>query len=703
MKTKLALSALLFTVAVATHAQSSQWVAINDYRGGANTHVNATAYDGLQTTNSGPLKNIATGATLPVSLTVTNKGCANGTTSGTPATGTPAYTNFNGFVTFANSIVQVQQPLSTSNVLAYVFTGLDPARRYSFRGTAVRGNAAYNYRWTLTRLEGAASFTDAHSSNVLTSTTAPGTGILATNEVAFNGGIQNTAATGDIVDWENIAPASSTIVIYNYMYTNLIPASWGVPGNYATNNQHSYGFEAIRLEEFSTGVDTCVGITNQSGNISVPERGSANFSISATGTPQTIRWYRSNDGGANYSLIAGAVSTTYTISSVAASDNNARFYANVSNATCNVNSSVKILTVIPDGTPPTALNAVANTNLTTITISFSEALASSSVTPSAFAVYLTGSSPGGPVDTASVTNGTNVIITVTSSPMTYGQNYSVRITGVTDTAGTPNPISPNPTVLPIHPNVIVFPLTKTWRFNQTGQDLGTAWKEVGYDDTVAGWSSGPGVLGFETTAATIQFLTNVAPPFGTNTVLNLVPGGGAGTNGTNITIYFRTSVNISNFNPASATMTMRAYIDDGAVIYVNGTERLRVNYNNPIGYLNFAAGASPEAALVVSNITGFVQGDNLIAVEVHQDAVNSSDLDFGMQLEANISSFVPSGPQLTTSRNGNQLTITWSGGGTLQRSIDLNSTNNWQTINGASSPFVTNTSGGLKFFRVTVP
>ena len=258
-------------------------------------------------------------------------------------------------------------------------------------------------------------------------------------------------------------------------------------------------------------------------------------------------------------------------------------------------------------------------------------------------------------------------------------------------------------MLPVRQTVIVFPLTKVWRYNQTGADLGTAWKEPAYDDTVAGWSSGAGVLGFETTAATIQFLTNVAPPFGTNTVLTLVPGGGAGIGGTNVTFYFRTSVNITDFNPASAALTFRGYVDDGAIIYVNGTERLRVNYNtNAVTYTNFAV-ASTEAILTVSNITGFVQGPNVIAVEVHQDAIASSDIDFGMQLEAVVTTFVPAGPTITPGLNGSVLTLTWPGGGTLQRSSDVGNTNNWVNIPGAASPFVTNAVGAPKFFRVTVP
>ena len=61
-------------------------------------------------------------------------------------------------------------------------------------------------------------------------------------------------------------------------------------------------------------------------------------------------------------------------------------------------------------------------------------------------------------------------------------------------------------------------------------------------------------------------------------------------------------------------------------------------------------------------------------------------------------------PHLTESLNGNTFTITWTGGGTLQKSVNISSPVNWVTIPGAASPFVTNkTAVANQFFRVTVP
>ncbi|NIP93807.1 MAG: hypothetical protein GWO24_10250, partial [Akkermansiaceae bacterium] len=43
-------------------------------------------------------------------------------------------------------------------------------------------------------------------------------------------------------------------------------------------------------------------------------------------------------------------------------------------------------------------------------------------------------------------------------------------------------------------------MADTWKYNDTGANLGTAWKEPGYNDNGAGWKSGPGLFGYETSS-----------------------------------------------------------------------------------------------------------------------------------------------------------------------------------------------------------
>jgi YD repeat-containing protein len=62
---------------------------------------------------------------------------------------------------------------------------------------------------------------------------------------------------------------------------------------------------------------------------------------------------------------------------------------------------------------------------------------------------------------------------------------------------------------------------------------------------------------------------------------------------------------------------------------------------------------------------------------------------------------VVEGPTLNIARNGEQLTITWDGPGTLQSTTALQgSTTQWTTETTTGSTFTTTATGTAKFFRV---
>jgi hypothetical protein len=287
-----------------------------------------------------------------------------------------------------------------------------------------------------------------------------------------------------------------------------------------------------------------------------------------------------------------------------------------------------------------------------------------------------------------------------TSPRTQGQNYTIDLINIIDTSVNENPAVPSSRA--ITAQIILAGFNQVWRYDETGADLGTAWKDTGFNDSA--WSSGPGVLGVETTLATLQFLTNISPPNATNTVLSLTNITGGGIGGTNVTIYFRTTVNLS-FNPATATVTMRGYIDDGAALYINGVEHLRYNLAAGANYTNFATANLAEGVLTVSNLTGFVQGNNVIAVEVHQDSLGSSDIVWGMQLEALVPSFAAAGPTLHVTRNEitGAVTVSWSGSGTLQSTLSLQTAGTiWTPVPGNPNPFTFTPLPGqpVKFFSL---
>jgi hypothetical protein len=164
-----------------------------------------------------------------------------------------------------------------------------------------------------------------------------------------------------------------------------------------------------------------------------------------------------------------------------------------------------------------------------------------------------------------------------------------------------------------------------WHYHASGEDLGTAWRFPGYDDS--GWSNGVSMFGLETTP-------QIYPePFRTPMDLN-------NSNGPIVTFYFRTEVPLENPS-ALGGLLVTAYVDDGAVWYLNGREaaRLRLNAALPIdGVLssNIAQNTTTEGTpnFLLLPVTNAVPGINLLAVEVHQGTLPSSDIVFGMSLDS---------------------------------------------------------------------
>lgn len=176
-------------------------------------------------------------------------------------------------------------------------------------------------------------------------------------------------------------------------------------------------------------------------------------------------------------------------------------------------------------------------------------------------------------------------------------------------------IAPLPPPGPSGTNVVLVPWAQVWKYNQSGQDLGIAWRESSYND--AAWPSGAALL----------YVENSDLPGPKNTRLNL----GAAT------YYFRTHFQYHT-NTEDRALQLSLMVDDGAVVYLNGREIWRVGM--PEGEVQAATWASRttgEAALegpwtVEESL--LVAGGNLLAVEVHQANASSSDVVFGLSLES---------------------------------------------------------------------
>ncbi len=99
------------------------------------------------------------------------------------------------------------------------------------------------------------------------------------------------------------------------------------------------------------------------------------------------------------------------------------------------------------------------------------------------------------------------------------------------------------------------------------------------------------------------------------------------------TAYFRRQLEIGDTSIYSALKLDLLY-DDGAVVYVNGTEVWRINMaEGLIGYDSFAISSSGDNA--IKSLTLFphllIEGTNVIVVEVHQRSETSSDISFDLQ------------------------------------------------------------------------
>jgi hypothetical protein len=160
-----------------------------------------------------------------------------------------------------------------------------------------------------------------------------------------------------------------------------------------------------------------------------------------------------------------------------------------------------------------------------------------------------------------------------------------------------------------------------WKWdNSGGTNLGTTWLQTGFDDSL--WSSGQALFGFETTPAEYPypFLTTIPAP-------NQANG--------HITTYYRTHFNW-NGSLTNVNLISTNYVDDGTVYYLNGVRVGSLRMPLTVTYSTFATQQLSEGVSEVLNFpaNNLVVGDNVMAVELHQNSTNSSDDVFGMLLSA---------------------------------------------------------------------
>jgi CotH kinase protein/Lamin Tail Domain/Chitobiase/beta-hexosaminidase C-terminal domain/Right handed beta helix region/Divergent InlB B-repeat domain len=197
----------------------------------------------------------------------------------------------------------------------------------------------------------------------------------------------------------------------------------------------------------------------------------------------------------------------------------------------------------------------------------------------------------------------------------YHTNFGLGSTGesvlLTHATGqTTQPLVNAALPVPVAPQTVAV-----WKYLDNGSDQSTQWRARTFNDS--SWASGPGSLGYGAGQTTTV-------------------GFGPTPSNKYYTTYFRHAFTVAN--PAALHgLTLKTVIDDGAVVYLNGSEIARINLPaGEIGYRTPAVLANagpPLAGSVPIPVSALVAGENVIAVEVHQGVVGSADilLDLGLE------------------------------------------------------------------------
>ncbi|NQW43015.1 MAG: DUF839 domain-containing protein [Bacteroidetes bacterium] len=168
--------------------------------------------------------------------------------------------------------------------------------------------------------------------------------------------------------------------------------------------------------------------------------------------------------------------------------------------------------------------------------------------------------------------------------------------------------------------VTAFPITKNsiWMYNDSGFNLGSTWKDKNYIDTAWPFYLGKFGYGDGNEKTTLKYGSDPSNKF--------------------ITSYFRKRFTVLDSTKIDS-LICKVLLDDGAVVYLNGKELFR---------RNMPSGNITNTTTAVSSIYGndeqfyfehrvaakFRNGENTIAVEVHQSDPESVDLGFDMEVIA---------------------------------------------------------------------
>lgn len=457
----------------------------------------------------------------------------------------------------------------------------------------------------------------------------------------------------------------------------------------------------------------------------VAERGTLTLSVGQTGGT-SIKWFKGATQLANGTscvdghdrTIAGATATMLTITGVSPADAGT-YHCEVMNGAGTAVSANASVMFTPDMIAPTILYATCGANPNEFVVYFSEQMYDSCQPLGFGPVSETGNwiiedvGVAGALGTAGITNmvpfqtGQTVLGLTTTLP--HDPTKAVRIVWTADfpDASTAGNLLPSGSVMALCHTRNLVETNKVWRFDDSAtplDGLNPTWYSTAYNDSA--WpGEGPGIFDGKRGAAgtpdrcravTVNGFT-VGTCVNISNALNTI---------TNETVYFRTHFNHSG--SSLAVLQLLEMIDDGAVIYLNGSELTRPNISpGPVNYFTRAPVNVGEAIAVTTTLPGvpLLSGDNLLAAELKQNGANSSDFTFGLRVNQLVST-----PPLSVSISydgAGHVTVTWGGGtsaGTLRSTTSITTARPWPAVAGSpASPYTTTSTGPQRFYEVSDP
>ena len=497
-----------------------------------------------------------------------------------------------------------------------------------------------------------------------------------------------------------------------------------------SDSQRSLVEAYLTRKYFSTGTGPAK-VVLQPASQTVNELASVTFEVGFEGTPPvSVQWYRNN------TAITDATNAVYTIASVTRADDQAQFNAHISNAAGSAVSSNAVLTVIRDNVAPvlTAAKRVYLDN-TRLLVSFSKALGSASATNKS------NYSLGGGVTVTQVTQGSdpNTVI-LTTSPIAAGASVVLTVNGVQDLVG--NPVAADSHVTVVVPGAEVRPPTANllcWLAADFGVTTDenqtiTGWNDLATNDSPHNFMA---VLGTPKLAVADFFPSGPTPVihFDGNSGIQLSSSDTLGV--PDISVYAVASTEVINasrvfifdyrdvvgwglgisdgiagrvkwftappdsMEPDTANLTANVPVMVTGTFDASGNKKLYLG-TNQVGSASQVAGIEYGDSMELT--VGYLQGNRQFLVgtvaEVLVYSAVSDDQRAKVQdylIQKYFKAVPGGGAKLTIQRSATDLSISWTGSGTLESATQI--TGPWSDV-GSTSPVTVTPTETTRFYRL---